>query len=461
MKINSNSLLNLIRTKKDVEGPTVGGPIDTPLSPSIQRQMQAPALSGFAVLAIFFLGFGIWAATAPISGAIIAPGIVKVEVNKKTLKSRDGGVIQEIMVKEGDRVTPDKVLIKFDDTNLVAQIAIFENQINALRMQSARLQAEIVGGEIIIPPALEARKNEPDVAAIIEIERTVFAARKAAFDGQRSILNQRIAQLNSLKSGLDIQVNSLHDQLGFQQEELRGTRVVFEQGYASKAIVNRLQRQVSETRGRQGQVYAEVSRNRQQVGEAQLQAASLLQQRASESASVRTEVETRIVDLESRLKAAREALSLTEIKSPVEGFVFGLSQFTIGGVASPGERLMEVVPSDAPLVIETQIRLNDIDQISVGLETEVTLQAYSASKVSHLDAEVISISPDAIVDSKGASYYLAMVRILPSELTKLVGVRQPVPGMQASVMIKTGKRTFLSYILQPIRENLERSLREQ
>lgn len=460
MKIDSSFLAKLIPTKSAVEGPAIGGPIDSPLSPSIRRQMQAPAVLGFAVLIIFFLGFGIWAATAPISGAITAQGVVKVEANKKTLKSRDGGVIQEINVKEGDRVTPNEVLIKFDDTNLVAQIKIFENQINTLRMQSARLQAEIIGGDIVVPSLLDARKDEPEIASIIEIEKTVFNARIAAFEGQRSILNQRIRQLNSLKAGLDIQINSLQDQLGFQQEELRGTRVVFEQGYASKAIVNRLQRQVSETRGRQGQVYAEISRNRQQVGEAQLQSANLLQQRASESASLRTEVETRIVDLESRLKAAREALELTEIKSPVEGYVFGLSQFTIGGVATPSERLMEVVPSDAPLVIEALIRPNDIDQVSVGLETQVTLQAYSASKISKLDSEVLSISPDAIIDPKGDSYFVAMIRILPSEIKKLAGVRQPVPGMQATVMIKTGKRTFLSYIIQPIRENFERALRE-
>jgi HlyD family type I secretion membrane fusion protein len=461
MRLDFNSLKRLVRPDNVIEGPTLGGSFDAPLQPNIRRQMRAPAVSGLVVLVVFFVGFGIWATTAEIAGAVTAPGVVKVEANKKTLKSRDGGVIREINVKEGDRVTPDKTLIKFDDSNLVTQIAIFQNQLNTLMMQSARLQAEVIGENIVIPPELEASIDQPAVAAIINIERTVFQARKTAYEGQLSILNQRISQLNSLKAGLDIQSSSLEDQLRFQREELRGTRAVFEQGFASKAIVNRLQRQISETQGRKGQVIAEMSRNRQQVGEAQLQAANLLQQRASEAATLRTEVETKIVDLKSRLKAARDALELTEVKSPVEGYVFGLSQFTIGGVAAPSERLMEVVPSDASLVIEVQVRPNDIDQIRVGLETKVTLQAYSSSKVPPLDSEVLSISPDAMVSANGVPYYVAMVRILPREIRKLGGVRQPVPGMQATVMIKTGRRTFLSYIIQPIRENLGRSLREE
>lgn len=461
MKNDKNPLISLMGSNKVLEQAAIGGPIDAPVSEQAKRQMRSPVVWGVGVMSVFFLGFGIWAAVAPISGAVTASGVVKVEANKKTLKSRDGGVIREINVKEGDRVVPGQVLIRFDDTNYAAQVEIFENQFNTLRMQSARLQAEIIGGALIIPPELDARRSDPGVASAINVEMTVFNARKTAYEGQLSILRQRISQLNSVKSGLDIQVSAIGEQLGYMREELRGYRAVFEKGFASRAIVNRLQRQVSEVQGRQGELLSEISRNRQQVGEAQLQAANLLQQRASEAAGARTDAETKIIDLESRLKAVRESLALTEIKSPVEGFVFGLSQFTIGGVATPGEPLMEVVPSNAPLIIAAQIRPNDIDQVSVGLQTEVTLQAYSTSKVPNLDAEVMSISPDAVVDSNGASFYVAAIRILPSELKKLSEVRQIVPGMQATVMIKTGKRTFLSYLIEPIRENIVRSLREE
>ena len=461
MKISPKSLAKLVQSDQELEQPAIGGSIDAPISASTKRQMRAPVVWGLAVMGVFFIGFGVWAATAPISGAVTASGVVRVEANKKTLKSRDGGVIREINVKEGDRVMPDQVLIKFDDTNFTAQLAIFENQYNTILMQSARLQAEIIGGGLVIPAELAARSNEAAVAAVINIETTVFNARSSAYQGQLSILRQRVGQLNSVKSGLDIQVSSISEQLGYMREELRGYRAVYEKGFASRAIVNRLQRQVSEVQGRQGEILAEISRNRQQVGEAQLQAANLLQQRASESAGARTDAETKLVDLQSRMKAVRESLALTEIKSPVEGYVFGLSQFTIGGVATPGEPLMDVVPANTPLIIAAQIRPNDIDQVSVGLATEVTLQAYSTSKVPNLDAEVMSVSPDAVVDANNMSYFVAMVRILPSELTKLKDVRQLVPGMQATVMIKTGKRTFLSYIFQPIIENVDRSLREE
>lgn len=461
MKPGTNPLMRLVQSGKALEQPVVGGPIDAPLSTQSERQMRGPMVIGIAIIAIFFVGFGIWAATAPISGAVMAAGVVKVEANKKTLKSRDGGVIRDINVVEGDRVSAGQVLIKFDDTNYKAQVEIFQNQYNTILMQSARLQAEVIGGDLIIPPELDARRDDPGVMSAINVETTVFNARRSAYEGQLSILRQRISQLNSVKSGLDIQVNAIGEQLGYMREELRGYRVVLEKGYASKAIVNRLQRQLSEVQGRQGELLAEISRNRQQVGEAQLQAANLQQQRASESAAARTEAETKLIDLEARLKAVSESLALTEIKSPVDGYVFGLSQFTIGGVAAPGEALMDIVPSNAPLIIAAQIRPNDIDQVRVGLKTQVTLQAFSTSKVPHLDAEVMSVAPDATVDKSGTAYYVAMVRILPSELKKLAGVGQLVPGMQATVMIKTGSRTFLSYLFQPIKDNVERSLREE
>ena len=444
-----------------VDAPVFSGPFDAPISAGSQKLMRGPGLLGLGVISVFFLGFGVWAGTAPIFGAVTAAGIVKVESNKKTLKSRDGGVIREINVKEGDRVSPEMTLIKFDDTNIRAQLEILDGQYSTFLMRSARLQAEIVDAEPIIPQALQSRASDPVISNVINTELTVFNARKQAYQGQLSILRQRISQLNSIKSGLDIQVNSISEQLGYMREELRGYRAVYEKGFASRAIVNRLRRQVSEVQSRQGEILAEVSRNRQQVGEAQLQAANLQQQRASESAAARTDAEARLVDLKSRLDATREALNLTSIKSPVTGYVIGLSQFTVGGVASPGEVLLEVVPADSPLIIQAQIRPNDIDQVSVGLETEVILSAYSTSKVPNLDAEVVSVSPDAVVNADKSYSYTAMVRILPSELKKLAGVRQPMPGMQATVMIKTGKRTFLSYLWQPIKENLDRSLREE
>ncbi len=456
-----NSLVDLTKSSEIVEQTQIGGSFDAPISPESKSRMQRPVVWGLAIMAVFFVGFGLWAALAPISAAVSASGVVKVEANKKTLKSRDGGVIKEINVREGDKVEPGQVLIKFDDTNAKAQITIFENQYNTLLMQSARLQAEIIGSDLVVPPQLEARRSDPLVAATINVELTTFNSRKSTAEGQLSILRQRVSQLNSVKSGLDIQNSSIAAQLGYMREELRGYRAVLEKGFASRAIVNRLERQVAEVQGRQGEILAEMSRNRQQVGETQLQAANIMQQRASESATMRTDVETKLIDVDSRLKATREALTLTEIRSPVSGYVFGLSQFTVGGVASPGEPLMEVVPSGAPLIIAAQIRPNDIDQVSVGLETEVTLQAFSANKLSNLDATVLSVSPDAVVDKNGNSYFLAMVKILPSELKKLAGVGQLVPGMQATVMIKTGKRTFLSYLIEPIKSSIESSLREE
>jgi multidrug efflux pump subunit AcrA (membrane-fusion protein) len=209
MKPMTNPLVSILGSGKELEQTVVGGPIDAPVSAQSKRQIRAPVMWGLGIMGLFFLGFGIWAAVAPISGAVSASGVIKVEANKKTLKSRDGGVVREINVREGDRVLPGQTLIKFDDTNYAAQVDIFENQLNTLSMQSARLQAEVIGGELIIPPKLAARRSEPGVANAINIETTVFNARRSAYEGQLSILRQRISQLNSVKSGLDIQVSAI------------------------------------------------------------------------------------------------------------------------------------------------------------------------------------------------------------------------------------------------------------
>ena len=455
------SVRKYFKPEQELEAPSFTGQVDLPMSAASQSRVRAPILAGTLVILIFVVGFSVWAATAPLWGAVTASGEIRVEANRKTLKGRDGGLIRGIYVREGDFVRSGQTLIKFDDSAPSAQVAILENQYAGALMQSARLRAEIIGSEIEIPPELEARKLEPSIAAIIDLENTVFQVRQSATASQIGVLRERMLQLGSLRSGLQIQLSSVEEQLVLMREEIRGYRVVYEQGYASRSIVNRLQRQLSEVQGRRGQLVSEISKNAQQEGETKLQISSVRQLKASEAAAQRTEVESRLSDLASSLDVAREILASTSVKSPVDGYVLGLSQFTLGGVAGAGEVLMDVVPSASPLVVVAQIRPNDIDEVNVGMPTQVTLPAFSNSKVPKLDAEVLSVSADAISSKEAGSFYTATIRILPSELKKVPKEVTLKPGMQASVTIKTGKRTFFSYIFGPIRDNIERSLREQ
>lgn len=462
MKFDPKSLTQWVPKEVAAEPPVIGGPIDAPLSDSARQNLRAPIVIGLAVIAVFVLGLGLWAGLSQIRGAVTAPGIFRVEASRKTLKSRDGGLVRQINVREGDAVQPGQLLLKFDDTVPKAQVDIYQNQYDAAQMQSARLRAEIVRRPLVVPPELQTRRSDPRVEAIVQNEMTVYDVRKSAIEAQAAILNQRFDQLQSAKMGLQIQADSVDEQIGLMTQELEGYQTLLAKGFAPKTLVLRLERQLSDIKAKRGSLMAEITRNGQQAGETRLQLASLYEQRASEGASTLRDLETRMTDLGPRLGAARESLTQTEIRAPAAGYVLGLSQHTIGGVAAPGEVLMDVVPSNAPLVITAEVRPSDIDEVRQGMSALVMLQAYNSYRVPKIEADVLNVSADSIANPEAkTSFYRVELRIKPEELRKLPKGVRLYPGMQVSVMIMTGKRTVLSFLLGPIGQLLDQSMREQ
>ena len=462
MKFDPKSLTQWVPKEVAVEPPVIGGPIDGPLSDSARQNLRTPIVIGLAVIAIFVVGLGLWAGLSQIRGAVTAPGIFRVEASRKTLKSRDGGLVRQINVKEGDEVKAGQLLLKLDDTVPKAQVDIYENQYNATLMQAARLRAEIVRGPLIVPPELQAQRSDPAVSAVIQNEMTVYDVRKSAIEAQAAILNQRFDQLQSTRTGLQIQADSAVEQIGLSEQELEGYKTLLAKGFAPKTLVLRLERQLSDAKAKRGALMAEINRNGQQAGETRLQLNSIYEQRASESAGNLRDVEARLTDLGPRLGAAREALVQTEIRAPAAGYVLGLSQHTIGGVAAPGEVLLDVVPSNAPLVISAEVRPSDIDEVRPGMSALIMLQAYNSYRVPKIEADVLTVSADSIANPETkTNFYRVELRIKPEELRKLPKGVRLYPGMQVSVMIMTGKRTVLSFLLGPIGQLLDQSLREQ
>ena len=462
MKFEPKELVRWVSHEVQAEPPTIGGPIDPPLSEAARRSLRGPMTVGAIVILVFVVGLGLWAALAPIWGAVTAPGVVRVEANRKTLKSREGGVVRQINVSEGDTVKAGQLLLKFDDTIPRAQIDIYENQYYSSLMQAARLRAEIERRPLIVPVEIQARRSDPKMLAIIQNEQTVYDIRKMAIEAQASILNQRLEQISSARSGLQIQADSIDQQTALLKQELQGYQTLLEKGYAPKTLVLRMQRQLADTEGKRGSLMADITRNSQLAGETRMQLVSLYEQRSADSASNLREAEARVTDIGSRLGAAREALAQTEVRAPADGYVLGLSQFTIGGVAGSGETLMDVVPSHAPLVINAQIRPSDIDEVRPGMTAQIMLQAYNSYRVPKIQAEVITVSADVLTDAQSkSSFYRVDLRIPPSELRKLPKGARLYPGMPATVMIKTSSRTVLSFLIGPIGELIEHSLREQ
>lgn len=421
-----------------------------------------PIRRGLIIILVCVVGLGLWASFAPVWSAVVAGGAVAVEASRKTLRSRDGGVVREIHVREGDRVRAGQLLLRFDDTVAQAQVDVLSQQYDNVAMQQARFRAEVTGARTLSPPpALAERMSDPRVSQIVNNEVLLFNSRLATLDNQIAILNQRLEQLVTARGGLDIQVRSIDEQVALITRELDGYRQLNERGFAPGNLLLRYERQLAEIAGRRGALMAEITRNTQQAGEVRLQLNQLVDQRQTEAATGLRDAEARLADLTPRLDAARSALAQTRVTAPDNGFVLSLTQFTVGGVVQPGELLMDVVPADADLIVRAQIQPRDIDNVRPGLNARVQILAFNQQRMRALEAEVITVSADALVTEQGQAYYRADLRIPPTELSKLPAGAELTPGMPASVMIRTGRRTVMEYILGPMGQVFNQSLREE
>lgn len=445
----------------ELEPPLVGGH-DAPLTDAQKRHVRRPIVAGSLVIGIFVIGLGVWASVSPIFGAVIAPGQVRVESSRKTLKSREGGVVRGIYVRDGDPVAVNQVLLRFDDVVPKAQVEILSNQHQALLAQQARFEAEALGRKtMVLPTELRSAMADPRVAMLVRNEEFLFRSRLDAVEGQAQILNQRIVQLRERQAGTQIQIDSIDEQARLSREELQGYQTLYEKGYAPKTMILRLQRALAESQGRRGAMVSEMTRIQEQIGETRLQLNALYQQRESEAAEGKRQADGQLADINPRLGAARDSLAHTEVRAPVAGFVLNLTQHTLGGVAGAGEPLLDVVPANAPLVVMAEVRPSDIDEVSAGMMAQVDLAAFSSLKVPKVEARVLNVSADALTNPKtGEAYFVAELKIDPSELKKLPKGAKLYPGMPANVMIKTGKRTIMSYLLGPIGDVINHALRE-
>jgi HlyD family type I secretion membrane fusion protein len=438
--------------------PDIGDETAPPAAADVRR----PIRKGLAIILVCVVGLGLWASLAPIWSAVVAGGAVAVEANRKVLRSRDGGIVREIHVREGDQVAAGELLLRFDDTVAQAQVDVLSQQYDNILMQQARFRAEVSGARSVATPAeLTERMADPRVSQIVNNELLLFNSRLATLDNQTAILNQRLEQLATARGGLDVQVRAIDEQVALITRELDGYRELNARGFAPGNLLLRYERQLAEIGGRRGALVADITRNTQQAGEVRLQLNQLREQRQTEAATGLRDSEARLADLSPRLDAARSALAQTRVTAPEAGYVLNLTQFTLGGVVQPGELLMDVVPLGAELIVQAQVQPRDIDEVRPGMKARVQILAFSQQRVRPLEAEVVTVSADALTTENGQTFYRAELRIPPTELAKLPAGAELTPGMPASVMIRTGRRTVMQYILQPMGDVLNQSLRER
>ncbi len=417
-------------------------------------------LFGFSVLAIGAGVIGGWAAFAPLAAGSVAPGYVKIEGDRKIVQHLEGGIVRTIHVKEGATVAEGELLITLDDTQARAKFTILNNENRRLLASVARLEAERNGaGDIVFPEELVAATNEPGIEKLLREQRDIFNARRETVNGTVDILNRRIAQAKEEISGLQRLIHSRNQQHNLINDELMGVRELYNKGYAPKTRLLALERAAEGITGENAQRSAEIASVRQKIGEMEIRIAEEREKIQREATAGLEEASARLADLRQEITAVADLLSRREIRAPKAGIVLGLRVHTPGAVIGPGTDILEIVPTDGARVIEAHISTEDIDVVHAGLSARVNITAYDRRKTPDLPAIVTQVSADRIVDQRtGRAYFIAKVEMDQAELTARGLIL--APGMSADVIIITGERTILDYILSPLTSGMRRSLRE-
>jgi HlyD family secretion protein len=422
---------------------------------------RIPVLLGWAVVLIFVLGLGSWAAFTPLAEAAIAQGLLKVEGTRRTIQHFEGGIVREIMVRDGDQVRQGQVLVRLDQPQAAQQTETLRSQRWALLAQDARLMAELAGSREIAFPrelsTLEAARAQDAVAG----QRSLFEARRTALESQLTVLAARIEQFEAQIRSSEAQRDSQSRQLVLLQAEEANTQTLLSQGLARLPQLLAIQRQVAATVGNIADMGGQIERSRAQIVEAERDMRRVTDARLQEVSTELRELRVRMAETEERLRAAEDVSTRLEITAPEDGTVLNLRVFTIGAVVRAGDPVMELVPIRDRLVAEVNVQPNDIEVIHPGLVAEVRLPAFKSRLVPYLHGQVTFVASDVTQDERrGMAFYRVQIEIDPDQLRALDGV-QLRPGMMVEALIRTGERSFGRYLLQPIFDSFHRAFREQ
>jgi HlyD family type I secretion membrane fusion protein len=443
--------------------PTFGGDDRAPLDPRLEHRLRRPMYAGAAIIVVLVIGLSAWASMTPLASGITAPGQVTVEANRKTIRHKETGTVRQILVKEGQMVHTGQPLITFDDTDAKAAVSILQNQADTLMSQASRLSAEAINrNSVTYPAALTSRIADPTVAGMMRDQDFLFTSRLQLFQSQGAVLQQRLDQIQNQVVGDQAQLASAEEQRRLLAEEMNSFMPLYEKGYAPKTRILAYQRQIADLAGRKGSLSADIARLHQQMGETKMQLAALRDQRQSQAAEQLRDTQSKLEEALPKLLSAQEALKGTVVTSPVEGYIFNLTQFTPGGVAGGGENLMDIVPSNSPLMVTVMVKPEDIDQVHVGMTANVRLVGPNPRWNNPLPATVAVVSADRITQKEsGASFFRVDLRIDPKDLRGIQKNIKVVPGMTAAAQIVTGNRTLMGFLIQPVTDTVRHAFHEQ
>ena len=427
-----------------------------------RHSMRRHLVAAIVVVSVLVVGVGGWAATAVISGAVVASGSVVVDSNVKKVQHPTGGIVGELRVRDGDRVHASDVVVRLDETVTRANLAIVTKGLGEMMARKARLESERDGLDTITFPAqLVADAGDPDRAAAMDSERKLFNLRKTARSGQKAQLRERIAQLGEEITGLTAQQNSKAKEIALIERELAGVRELWKQNLVQLTRLTALEREATRLDGERGQLIAAAAQAKGKIAETALQILQIDQDIASDVAKELREVDGKIGEFVERKVAAEDQLKRTDIRAPQDGTVFQLAVHTVGGVITAGDPIMLIVPEADNLSVEVKVNPQDIDQLQLNQKAILRFSAFNIRTTPEIEGVVTRISADTSTDQRtGQSYYTVRIA-MPADQIERLGEVKLLPGMPVEAFMQTRDRTMLSYLIKPLHDQFLRAFREK
>lgn len=424
--------------------------------------LRRPLTAALITILVAFGGFLSWGWLARLDAAALAPGVVIADSHRKTVQHLEGGIIAELLVRDGSRVHEGDVLVRLDPTFARSEAGQLEARQWLMRARLLRLEAEAAGRrEAALFDPLLAEAPDAEARQSIESERALFLSRWRDFDSKTELLEQRTHQLDQEIAALEAQIGSAEAQLRYTREELAAVKTLYAKGYERRPRLLELERNVSDLEGRRGESLARQAKAQQEIAGTRLEIRHEHEARRSEIAAALVDTRAELAEIEERLHSARNVLQRVEVRAPQDGLVTNMQVFGPGAVLKPGDPILDIVPLHDALVIEIMIDPHDIDAVYVGAPVHVRLTAYKQKKVPTIAGELSYVAADRQLDQRtGNAYYPGRVTLRHEALARINRV-ELYPGMPAEAMIVLGERRALDYFLTPITTGLTHAFREE
>ncbi len=439
---------------------------------TVPKSSRVPSLIGLGVVAVCGLGFGAWAATAPLDGAVVTSGTFVAAGQNKQIQHLEGGIVSEVAVKEGDLVEAGQILVRLDPTTAQAKLRMLVLRKYRLVTTQARLQAELANKETFaLPSTSDIDVHDPDVQMIIGRQQLELESRRKKIQNEEAVLQKEIAGLRESIAGYQAQIKATQERPDLFGEELKAKNALLSRDLIRRTEVYAVQRDEAALTGQLGELVGRVADSRQQVARAEQQIASIQSTMTQKAVEELRQTESDLDDVTEQIRAAKDVVERTDIRAPVRGIVVKLNQHTRGGVVAPGSTILELLPVNDELIIEGRISPNEVSHVKEGQPATVRLSALNQrvtpmveGKVTYLSADTISDRPSMLTATPEATdrgSFIVRVKLDEKDVKAKAPNFRPTPGMPADLYIRTGERTLFDYLMEPVMGSVYRAFREK